>query len=95
MPIRTKRVVQTGAKIQSGGLNDGFVRVAYQVGIEGLVKIEPIKPANRQIVKLVTSLRVSGNLVFLILYLFKLILSSIHYMLGFAFDMMKLQALTG
>jgi hypothetical protein len=69
MPIRTKRVVQIGAKIQSGGLNDGFIRVAYQVGIEGPVKIEPIKPANRQIVKLVTSLRVSDSLLFLIISL--------------------------
>ena len=28
--IRMKSVVQTGAKIQLGGLNDGFAKPAYQ-----------------------------------------------------------------
>ncbi len=43
-----KSVVQTGAKSQLGGLKEGLFRVAYQVGIEGVVKKEPINPAERQ-----------------------------------------------
>jgi len=49
MPMRIKSVVQTGAKSQLGGLKEGLSKVAYQEGIEGVVKIEPIKPAERQI----------------------------------------------
>jgi len=48
MPIRIKRVVQAGAKSQLGGLKEGLFNVAYQVGMEGVVKKEPIKPAERQ-----------------------------------------------
>ena len=47
--MRIKRVVQTGAKSQLGGLKEGLFKVAYQVGIEGVVKMEPINPAERQI----------------------------------------------
>ncbi len=46
--MRMKRIVQTGAKRQLGGLNEGLFKVAYQLGIEGVVKIEPIIPAKRQ-----------------------------------------------
>lgn len=44
MPIKIKSVVQTGEKIQLGGLKLGLLRFAYQVSIEGVVKSEPIKP---------------------------------------------------
>jgi len=45
-PINKNRIVQTGANIELGGVKDGFVRVAYQIGIDGVVKIEPINPAH-------------------------------------------------
>jgi hypothetical protein len=48
IPIIIKRDVHTGKKTQLGGAKDGFWSVAYQVGIAGEVKNEPIKPANRQ-----------------------------------------------
>jgi hypothetical protein len=48
MPIRIKSVVQTGAKIQFGGLNEGLVRVAYQVAILGAVNKVPRLPITRQ-----------------------------------------------
>ena len=41
-------MVQTGAKIQFGGLKPGLVKDAYQVGIAGVVKIEPTKPTSSQ-----------------------------------------------
>jgi hypothetical protein len=46
MPIRVYKVIHTGAKTQFGGENDGFFKLLYQVGIDGNVKNEPIKPAN-------------------------------------------------
>ena len=49
IPINKNNVVHTGAKIQFGGLNVGVFKEAYQVGIEGEVKKEPIIPANWQI----------------------------------------------
>jgi hypothetical protein len=47
IPISIYNIVQTGANNQFGGLNDGFSRVVYHVGMEALVNIEPIKPAAR------------------------------------------------
>ena len=41
-------MVQTGPKIQLGGLNEGFLRFLYQVGIAFIVKTEPRIPANSQ-----------------------------------------------
>jgi len=38
-------MLQTGAKIQLGGLKEGLVREAYQVGMAGVVAREPMKPA--------------------------------------------------
>jgi hypothetical protein len=39
------RVVQTGPKTKLGGAKNGFVRVAYHVGIEEKENIEPRIPA--------------------------------------------------
>jgi hypothetical protein len=44
--MRMYRVIQTGPKSQLGGLNEGLLRVAYQVEIAGVVNIEPIIPAS-------------------------------------------------
>ncbi len=63
-PIRINRVVQTGANNQLGGVKKGLFRVAYQVGIEGDVKTEPMKPANWQMTRLITNLRISNTLIF-------------------------------
>jgi hypothetical protein len=41
-------VVHTGPKSQLGGLKKGLFNEAYQVGIAGVVKIEPIIPAEKQ-----------------------------------------------
>jgi hypothetical protein len=59
MPIRINKTVQAGPNNQSGGLKLGFLSDAYQVGIERLVKIDPIKPAARQIMILTTSFKIS------------------------------------
>jgi len=40
------RLIQTGLNIQLGGVKKGFFNVAYQVGMAGVVKREPKKPAN-------------------------------------------------
>ncbi len=48
MPIKTYNVVQTGAKIQFGGLKKGLFNPAYQVGMAGVVASEPIAPINKQ-----------------------------------------------
>jgi hypothetical protein len=49
MPIRRKRMVQTGPKIQLGGLKTGLLMVRYHVLTELKVKKEPIIPASWQI----------------------------------------------
>jgi len=46
IPIKVKSVVQTGKNNQFGGEKVGFWRLAYQVGIDGVVNTEPIRPAN-------------------------------------------------
>jgi hypothetical protein len=46
--IKKYSVVQTGPKTQGGGLNGAFCKVAYQVGIEGSVKIVPKNPTPSQ-----------------------------------------------
>lgn len=45
MPCRRYSVVQTGPNTQLGGLKEGFASSAYQVGIAGVVKRDPIPPA--------------------------------------------------
>ena len=57
MPISTKSVVQTGAKIQFGGLNPGLLSVAYQVAIFGVVNKVPMLPTTRTITRELMSLR--------------------------------------
>lgn len=44
-------MVQTGPKIQLGGLKKGLLRVEYQVGIDEAVKKDPIPPAESEINK--------------------------------------------
>jgi hypothetical protein len=53
-------VIQTGAKIQSGGVSKGFFRVAYQVGIAGRVKYDPSPPASSQITMQKTNFGISA-----------------------------------
>jgi hypothetical protein len=59
IPISIYNIVQTGPNSQLGGLKDGFSRVAYHVGMEALVNIEPMKPAARQTPMLIANLRIS------------------------------------
>lgn len=49
IPINTYNKVQTGPKIQLGGLKNGLFNDAYQPGIEGDVNKDPISAAARQI----------------------------------------------
>jgi len=46
IPISKNNVIQTGENNQLGGVKNGFLRVAYQVGIAGVVNREPMNPAN-------------------------------------------------
>jgi hypothetical protein len=43
--MRINRLIHTGLNIQLGGVKKGFFNVAYQVGMAGIVKREPKKPA--------------------------------------------------
>lgn len=61
MPIRTYNPVQTGPKTQAGGFRAGFASAAYQVGIDGAVKIEPITPAKTEIPTAIINLRKLGT----------------------------------
>ena len=45
MVIIKYRVVQTGAKIQLGGLYDGFINNEYQGSLNSMVAIAPITDA--------------------------------------------------
>lgn len=46
--IRKYSIVQTGAKIQFGGLKTGLFKCAYQEVIAGIVNIDPNKPTPSQ-----------------------------------------------
>jgi len=39
------RLIQTGLNIQLGGLKNGLFNVLYHVGMAGVVKRDPNKPA--------------------------------------------------
>lgn len=67
-PIIMNSVIQTGENSQLGGVKDGFLKVAYQMGMEGVVKIEPMIPANWQTIMLITSLIISLDLIHLSLF---------------------------
>jgi hypothetical protein len=47
-PIIIYNNVHTGANTQLGGLKKGLLSAAYQVGMDGVVKVEPMNPAKRQ-----------------------------------------------
>jgi uncharacterized protein len=47
-PIRKNRIIQTGAKIQLGGLKNGLLSCAYQVGIDGVVNKLPKNATAKQ-----------------------------------------------
>ncbi len=66
IPIITNKVVHTGPNTQFGGVKDGFCKVAYQPGMAGVVKIEPITPAIRQIVMLIISFNIIITFAFFI-----------------------------
>jgi hypothetical protein len=68
MPMSRYNVVQTGAKTQLGGVNDGLVKVAYQEGMEGVVKRDPIKPASWQITMLTINFTIAGKYLLPILF---------------------------
>lgn len=61
MPMNKYNTTQTGPKSQLGGLNAGFSRVAYHVGIWGIVKNEPTTPASSHTAMLRTNRQISGR----------------------------------
>jgi len=56
-------VIQTGPKMELGGVKAGFFRPLYQVGIAGVVKIAPIPPAPSQMTMLIINLTTSVQLI--------------------------------
>ena len=52
-------MTQTGPKTELGGVKVGFFKLAYQLGIAGVVKIAPMTPAPWQATKLIISLIMS------------------------------------
>jgi len=66
-PIKANNIVQTGAKIHAGGLIAGLASAAYQVGMEGMVKIEPIIPADSHIAIAIINFIVSLTFIFYII----------------------------
>jgi len=40
------KIVQTGAKIDEGGVKKGLFNPWYQIGTDGKVKIDPITPVS-------------------------------------------------
>jgi hypothetical protein len=46
IPMSKKSVIHTGENTQLGGVKAGFSSVTYQVGIDGLVKKEPMNPTH-------------------------------------------------
>jgi len=69
IPIKTNNIVQTGPKIQFGGLKLGLFRLLYQTPISEVVKTDPKTPANSQIIILTKSFK---KLLDFILFLFVL-----------------------
>jgi hypothetical protein len=61
IPMRVYRQIQTGLNIQLGGENEGFANAVNQVGIAGMVKKDPTKPANWQRAVLATNLIIFIN----------------------------------
>lgn len=59
MPIRKYRITQIGPNIQPGGVKSGFSKVTYQFVTDEAVNIDPIMPANWQIVIEITNLILS------------------------------------
>ena len=56
--ISRYRVIQAGANNQLGGVKSGLFKVAYQVGIAGVVNIEPTRPAHWHTIILTISLMI-------------------------------------
>ena len=56
--------IQTGPNTQLGGVNHGIERVAYHVGMDWLVKIEPIIPAIWHIMMLTASFRILFTIIY-------------------------------
>jgi len=49
IPIKMYNIVHAGPKTESGGVNHGLLKVAYQVYIAGAVKKAPKKPTPKGI----------------------------------------------
>jgi len=57
IPIKIKSAVHTGPNARFGAVRVGLASVAYRVAIDGVVKSDPMEPANNGIAKHITSVR--------------------------------------
>jgi hypothetical protein len=65
MAINKKSNVQTGPKIQFGGLKNGFARSLYQVVMDGIVNKEPSPAATKQTIIAKTNFKIFAiNIIF-------------------------------
>jgi hypothetical protein len=69
MPINMNNAVQTGAKIQLGGVIGGRFISRYQVFTDWLVAKEPIKPAPSVITREIISFIISNFIYYLLGYI--------------------------
>jgi hypothetical protein len=74
-----KSAVHTGKNTQFGGAMYGFIKVAYQVEISGVVKKEPRAPAIRQMAILIINFMISKVFVVVIEYLQLYLLSTTRF----------------
>jgi len=64
-PIRINKSVQTGPKIQFGGLSAGLAKELYQPFIDGIVNNDPIIPIICGIIKAMINFNELFNFIFL------------------------------
>jgi len=63
IPMRANKIIHTGPNTQFGGASVGLIRLMYQVGIDGIVKIEPITPASSQ--KIIATINLVKFMIFI------------------------------
>ena len=54
IPMSMNSMIHTGPNSQLGGVNEGFLSEAYQLGMAAVVKTDPIIPASWHIIILMT-----------------------------------------
>ena len=65
-PISVKSIIQTAGITPSGGVNQGFVKVGYQVDTDMFVKTDPREPAPWHAIMHKMSFEISSILIFFV-----------------------------